>query len=173
MVTWTRLNVTFIRVCTLLVLYSLVSTIALKDGSAYFRHLSLCHANNRLSSLVFEKHDFTAPMKRAASLSLSIPIPLLHEETTKVNYFLSFPVFITIPLSSFSEHCHLHNHDYLQHYLRSYAVNAVCRKLERHKSETRFQRWTQCIDGRIRMADTVLNPNPLNTNTHAHTAFGY
>jgi hypothetical protein len=89
-----------------------------------------------------------------------------------VNYFLSFLVFITIPLSPVSEHYHLHNHDYLQHFLRSYAVNAVWRKLERRKSETRFH-WTQCIDGRARVADAVLNPNSLNTNTHALTAFGY
>jgi len=32
-----------------LFLYSLVPIIAFNDGSAYFWHLSLCHANNRLS----------------------------------------------------------------------------------------------------------------------------
>ena len=97
----------------------------------------------------------------------------MDEETAGVNYFLSFLVFITIPLSSVSEYYNIHNHYYLQHFLRSYAVNAVCRKLERRKSEKRFRRWTQCIDDRARMADTVPYPNPLNTNKHALTAFGY
>ena len=82
-------------------------------------------------------------------------------------------MFITIPLSSVTERYHLHNHDYLQHLLHSYAINAVCHKVERRKTETRFQRWTQSIDDRARMADTVLNPNALNTNMHALTAFGY